>query len=152
MRRSVPLLLIVALGMGTIIPSAMAQSESSRRTVSANYKAPAYSVSPLVADCKDGSLLGVGEGMAGCMRVVTTAKDRFLSVKITDDTGLPVPGHIWHARVATQFCGETAAPIPVMPGAPIYIYVNPMGAMSRCKSVATSGTITAILTTAGGHR
>jgi hypothetical protein len=141
----------VVLGMLlTVLPHATAHPASRSRTVSGSYKVPTFTATRFTDNCQDN--LPVKGTMHACLRFIPTTNDRFLVVKITDETGLAVPGGVLHAGVSTPFCGETAAPIRLTPGRPIYIYVNPIGVVPVCQTVATSGTVTATLTSGGADQ
>lgn len=119
------------------------------RTVEGTYANPAAGIVGIGSDCTAG----------GCVEIPTTSADSFISLEITDASGLPVAAALAQDvdgdGTGTFFgsvCGASTTPIPITPGFPVTVIIGagvvvdgatiPPGA---CPSAATSGTIKATL-------
>jgi hypothetical protein len=119
------------------------------RTVDGTYANPAAGIVGIGSDCTAG----------GCVEIPTTSADMYISLEITDASGLPVAAALAQDvdgdGTGTFFgsvCGASTTPIAITPGFPVTVIIGagvvvdgatiPPGA---CPSAATSGTIRATL-------
>ncbi|MDP9067531.1 MAG: hypothetical protein M3N53_04150 [Actinomycetota bacterium] len=94
---------------------------------------------------------------SSCLFFDLLPKERFVSVAIEDDTGMPVyasviqdtnedGSYLRHDDLTVDICGKTEKPIEVEPGKPtsVWVWQGP-GASPPCPGVASSGTATITL-------
>jgi hypothetical protein len=94
--------------------------------------------------------LGTGEGG---FQVTVLTKERYISLELTDDSGLPVffsinqdidgDGTLYEHENGTA-CGATTEPVELEPGAAITVFVQ-SGTCDAGPGLATGGTFTATL-------
>lgn len=149
MKKSVILVLVLGLIAGSFAAPAMAKKKKKKkparveRVVETAYELGALGV---------GEPLGTGACLAAtnsCGRAATGPDEKFVTVEITDATGLPVsfslgqdtdPAELGTEHDLGEFCGTTGdEPIEIVPGAEILVFPWTVG--PACASVATSGTV-----------
>ena len=145
MKRSLAFLLV--LGLVASFAAAPAQAKKKKkparveRTAQGTYAAPAT----LVGNCTQTD--GVG-----CMTIQSGAGEEYLTATVTDQHGQPVSisveadldGDATTETSYGSFCGETAEPIQIEPGAAIVFWVGraDVAAVDGCApGVATQGTL-----------
>lgn len=91
-----------------------------------------------------------GGPVPSCVDFPTGVGEWSVTVKITDETGLPVPAVVEiHSHDATAeasrrpICGATTEPLPVEPGIPIAVGINVRDPAFPCSGVGTRGVVTA---------
>jgi hypothetical protein len=153
MRKTITTLLAVGLIVGAVIaPSADAKKKKpKKRTATGTYSAPSAAVE--------------GNGLCdpGCVRFATSTKERFVTFKVEDTTGLPVSVSVstpdqdgdGFVDPVGNFCGESGKlPIPGGSELVLFIYGHPttglfeqFGGPTACNGIGTQGEITAVFTT-----
>jgi hypothetical protein len=146
MRKATVVLLMIAVVVGSLVAPADARKKKKTRKAVATYASPAIGNADLTGTC-------LGE----CPTFGVATTERYLTLKIEDDSGLPVsatigqdsnPDDNFTDRIG-EVCGETEQPIPVMPGAQVIVWVwatprlGVIAGGGPCLGAATSGTITA---------
>jgi hypothetical protein len=124
-----------------------------KRTATHSYTHPAVGSPELGGNCVTS---------ASCGRFPTTSKDKYVVVKIVDDSGLPVAGTITHPdsngdgfveRLGT-FCG-TSIKIAIQPGNELIVFpyllgntgaLAALGGPEQCLGVGTQGDINVTFT------
>lgn len=149
MKRSILLGLIIALiATGLVAPSAMAAKKKPKpRVFEGSYMCPC---GVQVAGRGPAFRLGTGEGG---FEVPLLAKEKFMALEMTDESGLPVFFQITqdvdgdgtlYEHVAGTGCGTTKEPAPLEPGASIVVFVQ-SGTCDNGPGLATGGTFKATL-------
>ncbi|HVF52337.1 MAG TPA: hypothetical protein VNC78_01890 [Actinomycetota bacterium] len=144
MRKVLPALLVVAMALGILVPSAAATPDRTSRTVSHDY------VGSATMDWCYGAMLG-----AGCVHFRTRVADRFISVEIEDASGRDVyavitqDGHGRGEYPHTAICGRTTEPLRIQGGVPVDVFVwaeVPQVLLTHCSGsgpgLVTAGTVT----------
>lgn len=137
MRRALFALLTICLVAGP------AAAGSSGRTVQRTYE-PAY---------VDSGYPQGGISHSNGVTFRTRANERFVSIQIEDEAGLPIPARVTqganehpdHAyEVDESFCGSTEEPIAIRPGMPVEVWMS-HGTCDESSTVGgwTTGTVTA---------
>lgn len=146
MKKVMLALMIGSLGVVPILQAdAAKRPKRVERLVSVAYDTPAVGVAGVA----------VGGNCAspntGCSAIVVGPKERFLSVEITDASGLPATGAIWAGEAPESilldtFCGITEEPVVVEPGTQVTVWAHVGPAPDNaCPGVATSGSINSVL-------
>jgi hypothetical protein len=146
MKKSIVGLLVLGLIFGSLVGAAEAKKKTKavkkvERVAQGTYAAPATAA----GNCTQTD--GVG-----CMTIASGAAEKYLSAKVTDSHGQPVAVAVkadLDGDGATEtlfgtFCGETAEPIQIQPGAEIVFWVGltPDTAQIGCTpGEATKGTL-----------
>lgn len=146
MRRAFGIVMTVALLVGALgIPGAEAKRKKKKprpRTVETPYTEPAHGTAG-VGLCFQGS---------SCVFVEPIKGERYVTVEITDDAGLPVYASVIQdtngdgSYLATDdatvhICGSTAEPIEIEPKTvTVWVWRGP-GASPPCPGVASSGVV-----------
>lgn len=146
MKRFLVLLLALGLVFGAVATAEAGKKKKKKpkkveREAQGTYAAPAT----IVGNCtqKDG---------IGCMTIATGPEELYLTAKVTDAHGQPVSisveadldGDMQTETTYGSFCGETAEPIQIDPGASIIFWVGRADVvlLDRCTpGVATQGTL-----------
>lgn len=109
-------LAILILGLS----AAVGQAAPGQRVVEKNYE-PVY----FIPNGTAGSIYS-----SNGVRFRPKAGERFVSVSITDNTGLPVPARIEQdidgddkADIKLTFCGATEAPVEIVPDARVVVWM-----------------------------
>lgn len=153
MKKSILVALVIGLIAGAMVaPDAMAAKKKAKpRVLEGTYTCPCgFQVKGVGPAWR----LGTGEGG---FDVGVLPGEKFMSLELTDDSGLPVffeiaqdvdgDGTIFeHANGSA--CGKTTEPVPLEEGAPITVFVQ-SGECSGGPGVATGGTFKAILSAKG---
>lgn len=115
------------------------------RTYSEPYEASSIGSADATGTCVDAN---------GCVFLGVGPNESFLSVKIVDDTGLPVAATIGQdsdtsdgfvTRVA-DICGQTEEPLAIQPGIQVQVWIWALpSARLRCFGAGTTGKFTAKL-------
>lgn len=135
-------IITVALSAGLVLgafgaPAAEAGKKKAKpRAASAVYDNPSIGSSDIGG-------LGIGIPSFG-----TAATENFMTVKITDSTGLPVPASVsWDtdgdgiSDTGFEMCGETEEPMPIEGGNTINVFVWALPSTTCPTGTATSGTV-----------
>jgi hypothetical protein len=154
MKKAIVTAVVVGLMAGALVAPVEAAKKRKKprkprkisRTVTGTYANPALGVPGVV-----------GSGAAGgFIEFPVMAKERFISVQITDDGGGQVMAtmsqnsdpsdDLW--EIFATFCGKTEAPVPVEPNLAVRIsvYTLPGPDYPQCTGPATSGEIKATFT------
>lgn len=135
MRRALLTLLAIGLVAGP------AAAGSSGRIVQRTYQ-PAYVDPGFPAG-------GISHSNGVAFRV--RPDERFVSIRIEDESGLPIPARITQGEaehpdheydVDEEFCGSTAQPVAISPGTPIKVWMS-HGTCGGAVGGWTTGTVTA---------
>ena len=139
MRKIITVALSAALVVGAFgVPAAEAgkKKKSKPRVATAVYDNPSIGSS-------DVGGLGIGIPSFG-----TAASENFMTVKITDSTGLPVPASVsWDtdgdgiSDTGFEMCGETEEPMPIEGGNTINVFVWALPSTTCPVGTATRGTV-----------
>ena len=156
MRKTIITLVAVGLVAGALLaPAAEAGKKKKRkaRVVTATYHTPAGGVAtPVVSGGISSCTTGVAN--VGCIEVPTTAKDRYVKIKVTDASGQNVGGYVSQGDtngdgigdLFGDFCGAHSSPVPITPGRPLKVSVYSGTCADGSPSVVTTGTIKATFT------
>ena len=143
MRKLVVGLTVAAVGLVPVLSADAAKKPKRvQRVVSSAYDAPA----PGVAGIASGG--NCGSPNTGCAKVTLASNERYISVEITDSSGLPASGAIYSAQTTLvgTFCGKTEEALLVDPGVELTIWAHAGPTDSNpCPGVATSGSIVSTL-------
>ena len=143
MRRIIATVATAALVVGALMaPAADAAKRKKPRKAQATYDTPAIGL---------GGVAGLCSGANGCAAFPVGAKERSISVVVTDSTGTAVYARVTQdidgdgqADSATPFCGSSGGKIPIEPGIAVNVFVYPVGVLpAPCQGVATSGVVKA---------
>lgn len=139
MRKIITVVLSAALVLGAFgAPAAEAgkKKKAKPRKASATYDNPSIGSSDLGG-------LGIGIPSFG-----TAANESLMTVKITDETGLPVPASVsWDtdgdgiSDTGFEVCGETEEPMPIEGGHTINVFLWVLPSSTCPVGTATSGTV-----------
>jgi len=137
MRKVITVALSAAMVLGAFgVPAAEAGKKAKVRKASAIYDNPSIGSS-------DVGGLGIGIPSFG-----TAANEKFMTVKITDSTGLPAPASVsWDtdgdgiSDTGFEVCGETKEPMPIEGGMEINVFVWALPSTTCPVGTATSGTV-----------
>ncbi len=139
MRKLITVALSAALVAGAFgAPAAEAgkKKKAKPRAATAVYDNPSIGSSDLGG-------LGIGIPSFG-----TASNENFMTVKITDSTGLPVPASVsWDtdgdgiSDTGFEMCGETTEPMPIAGGNTINVFVWALPSTTCPVGTATSGTV-----------
>jgi hypothetical protein len=148
MRKITVTLLIVGLLAGAFAESVDAKKKKKdTRKATVVYSAPSYGSGDATGVCTD-----------QCVRFGVTGNERFLSLKITDDSGLPPaatigqdsdPSDNFIDRIG-EICGATEEPIPITPGVEVVVWVWAAPRFvtgGPCLGIGTAGEVEATFTT-----
>ncbi|MGH2808009.1 MAG: hypothetical protein ACRDKT_12130 [Actinomycetota bacterium] len=141
MRKVITILLATSLALGVFAaPSAQAKKKK-KRVATAAYENPAIGSSD------------VGGGCLGCPSFGTGSNENFVSIEITDSTGLPVPASIsWDtdgdgiSDTGFEICGKTEEPQPIEAGVTLNVFVWAVPSTVCPAGTATNGTVKATFT------
>lgn len=142
--------LAIALALGLLAGAMVVPAEAGKRkpkkverTVEGSYDLPPL---VLVGTCAQ-------TGAIGCVSLMSGAKERFVTAKITDAHGQPVgvsisadlDGQFGDDESYGAFCGETEEPIAVPPGTELHFWVGAATDIGPdcVPGAATNGTISA---------
>lgn len=149
MKRSILVALVIGLIAGAMVaPDAMAAKKKSKpRVMEGTYACPC---GVQVKGVGPAFRLGTGEGG---FEVGVLPGEKFISLELTDDSGLPVffqisqdvdgDGTLYEHGVGTA-CGKTSEALPLEPGAPIVVFVQ-SGECDSGPGLATGGSFKATL-------
>ena len=146
MRKLIVSALTLSLVAGAIaLPAVAGKPKKVSRVAEGVYDNPAIGIPGVVGSPAAG----------GAVEFPLGAKEKFISVEITDDLGQPVVAtmsqHVdpsaptW--EIFATICGSTPEPLPVKPGVAVRVsvYTSPGPDQPTCVGPATSGTIKATL-------
>lgn len=154
MRKTIMLVLMVGLIAGAFMaPSADAKKKKPKpRVVTDPYDAPSIGVIvPVggggISSCSDGNNIG-------CAEFPTTAKDKFVKIEVTDQSGQKAGGYVSQGDTTGDgvgdlfgdFCGAHAAPVAITPGVPLKVSLYNGTCADGSPSTVTTGTIKATFT------
>lgn len=117
MRRCLVLIFIVGLLMASVVSAEAKKPRKATRKAEAAYIAPAYFY-----------WAPTGDNIGG-VNLPTTAAEKYVSIEIKDQTGLPVSASVGQDPEAdgtvetTPFCTKTEKPVPIQPGLPVTVFV-----------------------------
>ena len=154
MRRTITAILAIGLVAGAFsAPMAEAKKKKPKkysRTAEASYTTPPVGVSASVAGTSAGG--GYCAGFPGdCVSFPTTAKDKYVKIKVDDSSGTNVVGYIDQGDttgdgvgdLVHRFCGEHAVSVPITAGVPVGVNIYSGTCDESNPSAATTGTVTA---------
>ena len=140
MKRSIAAAVVLVVSLGALAPVSSAKKPKRvTRTAESLYDAPA---------------IGSGAGICpnatnSCARFPTGVGEKFLTLEITDSTGLPVYATVGQdldgdtfTDQSTIVCGKTTDPIAIEPGIEVVVFPWAVG-RTTCPGVATSGKVKA---------
>ncbi|MGH2729182.1 MAG: hypothetical protein ACRDJI_01075 [Actinomycetota bacterium] len=145
MRKTTAVLLLIGAIVGSLVaPADAGKKKKKPREAVVTYASPAIGSADATGTCPD-----------GCPTFGVAATERYLTLKIEDDSGLAPaatigqdsdPNDNFVDRIG-EVCGETEAAIPVVPGAQVVVWVwatpRLVAGGGPCLGAGTSGTITA---------
>lgn len=89
---------------------------------------------------------GTAQEGHGCLVFRPRRNERYVSLEVTDSTGLPAPGYVAQfagpLRDGLFFCGELP-PTEVVPGLELQVVIHAARVEPACPGTATSGTVQA---------
>lgn len=139
MRKIITVALSAALVLGAFGAPA---AEAGKKKKAKPRKASAVYDNPSIGSSDIGGL-GIGIPQFG-----TAANENFMTVKITDETGLPVPASVsWDtdgdgiSDTGFEVCGATEEPMPIEGGMTINVFVWALPSTTCPVGTATSGTV-----------
>jgi hypothetical protein len=150
MKKTLTLLLVLGLVAGAMAMPAHAKKKPKKMSMTehGDYQTPSLVV---LASCAN-------SGAVGCVEFAPpSAKLRYVMVKVTDATGLPVSGMIAqpdgtntggvanNVTVAT-FCGATKSPVLIDPSQTVHVWVSDAPDPACAPAAATTGTVDATFT------
>ncbi len=150
MGRRTALIVALVLVVGALGgPAAGRARKAKPRKLQLTYSEPAFGTAGFGL-CFQGS---------SCLFFDLLPKEKFVSVALEDDSGLPVyasviqdtnedGSYLRHDDLTVDICGESEGPIEVEPGKPtsVWVWQGP-GVAPPCAGVASSGTATIGLST-----
>ncbi len=147
MRKTASVAIIIGLLVGAFAVPAEAAKKKKARVFKGTYMCPC---GVQVLGQGPGFRLGSGEGG---FEVPVLPKERFMSLEITDDSGLPVyfnisqdvdgDGTLYEHEAGTG-CGKTTEPAELVPGASVVVFLY-SGTCDVGVALATGGSFTATL-------
>ena len=144
MRKTITLLLTASIVAGAfaapMADAAKRKKKIVKRKASAEYTTPAIAL-----------FLSTSGYNIGGASFPTGGSEKFVSVKLTDSSGQPVPGSIQQdldgdlssgesGELAYDFCGQTEEPVKIVPGSDVIVYVQ-VGPCGDGAGAGTQGTI-----------
>lgn len=147
MRRTIAIAVGLTLLSGLLTTPVDAKKKPKKvvRTYSEPYEASSIGSADATGTCVDQN---------GCVFLGVGPNERFLSVEIVDDTGLPVAATLGQdddtsdgfvTRIG-DICGKTEEPIAIQPGLQVTIWIWALpSARLRCFGFGTTGELTAKL-------
>jgi hypothetical protein len=147
MKRSLVLLLVLGLVAGMMAGPVEAKKKKKKKVIKITREAQGTYLAPASAAGNCTQTDGVG-----CMTIASGATENYLTAKITDAHGQPVAvaikadlnGDAQSETLYGTFCGETAEPIKIDPGAEIIFWIGitpDTAAMGCAPGEATQGTL-----------
>ena len=142
---------MVALGLALLAGLLVAPVEARKkpkkvvRTYEEPYEASSIGSADATGTCVDTN---------GCVFLAVGPTERFLSIEIVDDTGLPVAATVGQdSNTGDQFvdrvadiCGKTEEPLAIQPSLPITVWIWALpSARLQCLGFGTTGNFTAKL-------
>lgn len=154
MRKTITAVVAIGLIAGAFMaPAAEAgkkkKAKKYSRTVEASYAHPAPGAAVGVAGVASAAY-GYCAGYPGeCVEFATTAKDKYVKVKVDDASGQKVVGYIDQGDVdgngigdlVHYFCGEHPAAVPITAGVPVGVNIYSGTCDDGSTAVVTSGDI-----------
>ena len=143
MRRTSIVLLTIILALGVVATPGGAAKKPRQRTVETPYSEPALGTAG-IGLCFPG---------ASCVFVEPMTGERYVSVEVVDDLGLPVYASVmqdtngdgsWLATddYTVHICGKSAAPIEIDPSLTVAVWVwQGPGVSPACPGLASSGVV-----------
>ena len=151
MRRTITTILAGALVLGAFAaPMADAKKKKPKkytRTAEATYANP--SPGAAVAAGGNSAAFGYCAGFPECIEFPTTAKDKYIKVKVADTSGQKVVGYIDQGDtdgdgigdLVHKFCGEHSMAVPITSGVPVGVNIYPGTCDDGSTAAVTTGTI-----------
>ncbi len=150
MRRAIVTTILVALIAGAFTaPSADAGKKRYKRKASSDYVLPSYGQGDVGYGCSF--------ALENCARFATGAKDKFVKMKVVDESGNTVyfdvgqpdgPDDDTFTEDVGSGCGKSGKMAIPVPGQELIVYVPVVGPVltGSCPGPATRGTVKAIFT------
>lgn len=136
--RIIAALVLGALASSLFMPASASDRGSRSRTEKVAYEA----ASGLALLGHGASTCLAGQDQATCVSVRTATNDRWLAVKIEDQSGEAVAGTVTqNGAFLAEFCGSTDKPIRVTPGPEVNISLYAGSCADGTPSVVTSGVL-----------
>jgi hypothetical protein len=142
MKRSIVLLLILGLLAGALAAPAEAAKKKKKKKKPVTYTMEAPYDNPAIGSSD------LGGGCLGCPSFAVPSDATYMSVEITDSTGLPVPASIsWDtdgdgiSDTGFEICGKTEEAQAVEPGVTANVFVWVLPSTICPNGTATSGTV-----------
>ena len=155
MRKTITTILAAALVLGAFaapMADAKKKKKPKPRVVTDTYDAPAIGIaSPVVSG--GGSTCSGGNNI-GCVEFPTTAKDKYIKIEVTDQSGQKAGGYISQGdtdgdgvgNLFGEFCGAHTAPVAITPGVPVKVSLYNGTCSDGSQSTVTTGTVKATFT------
>jgi hypothetical protein len=157
MRKTITTILALGLVAGALLAPTSVEAKKRKpykRVATYDYTVPAFGQADVGGTCPNAA--------SGCASFATTAKDKFVVVKIEDASGTPVSGTLSHpdtngdslVEPLGSFCGQSEK-VAIQPGAELIVFpymigstgaTESLGGPAQCLGVATQGKITATFT------
>ena len=155
MRKTITTVLAAALVLGAFaapMADAKKKKKAKPRVVTDTYDAPAIGVgTPVYTGGASGCS---GGNNIGCVEFPTTAKDKFVKIEVTDQSGQKAGGFISQGDTDGdgigdgfgEFCGAHAGPVAITPGVPVKVSLYNGSCADGSQSTVTTGTVKATFT------
>ena len=148
MKKTMLVVMVIGLlGALLVTPEAMAAKKAKPRAFKGTYTCPCG-----INVAGNGPAFRLGSGEGG-FEVPVLAGEKKISLKLTDDSGLPVYFEItqdvdgdgtFYEHSAGSGCGKTDGPVTLEPSAPIVVFIS-SGQCGTGAGLATGGTFSATL-------
>ena len=153
MRKIIPTVLATALVLGAFVAPAAEARKRKKRTVTAEYQAPAIGAFTVIGG--GGFSSCGGSANIGCVEFPTTKKDKTVQVTITDSSGQKVGGFLSQGDTNGDgvgdgfgtFCGGHPGPVPITPGVPLEVSFYAGTCEDGSPSTPTTGKVKAVFAT-----
>lgn len=152
MKRSILVALVIGLLAAMVVAPVEAGAAKKKKAPKPRvYEAP-YTCPCGIQANGNGPAWRLGTGEGG-IQVAVGAKEKYMSIELTDASGLPVffsitqdvdgDGTLYEHENG-EGCGKTTEPVELVPGAPITVFIQ-SGTCDGGPGLATGGTMTATL-------
>jgi hypothetical protein len=135
MRKLFTKMLSLSMAAALLFVPGSASGKSSTRTVDVEYTVPVIGTTaqPPTSAC-------VTTDQDCPLSEKALKGERFLTVSISDESGMPASATVEQGGMLVKICGSTETPIKIAPSRRVKVYVYALGDPD-CPSAATGGTV-----------